>query len=351
MATKYEDRPIPQISLANFESRVDEITEQLVTAAEQVGFFAIVDHGVTTEQIDSMFAMSERFFALPNETKSTVAWNPNNVGWEHKSQIRPSTGAADQKESYQLQFGEHMKGMWISEDACPGFHDQSWSFMHLVQGVSEKLMICFARGLGFPDDFFVRAHDVTKPNCQSVLRLLHYFETPRPSGGGDGQVYHRAGAHADWDLLTLLFQREGQSGLEICPGREVVTEWASGNEAWTKVDFVPGSIVCNIGDLLMSWSDDRFKSTLHRVKAPCEEGDNYDERYSIAFFNQPSKDTIIQGPLKKYPAVTGEEFNAKAMKVQFTALQAKLQAEEEAKRKREAAAAAMDKVIPAGTVA
>jgi isopenicillin N synthase-like dioxygenase len=56
----------------------------------------------------------------------------------------------------------------------------------------------------------------------------------------------------------------------------------------------------------MSWSDDRFKSTYHRVKAPCEGGDYYGERYSIAFFNQTVEDAINQGPKKKYPAVTGE---------------------------------------------
>lgn len=291
-----------------------------------------MDHGVTPSQIDAMFAMSERFFALAPEAKQTVAWRPTNVGYECRSQVRPSTGAADQKESYQLQFGDYMAGMWIGDDVCPGFRAQSLDFMHRVQAVSERLMTCFARGLGFPDDFFVRAHDAKRPDCQTVLRLLHYFATDPSSRGADN---HRAGAHADWDLLTLLFQREGQSGLEICPGREAVTDpatlGAGADETWTKVEFVPGSIICNIGDLLMSWSDDRFKSTLHRVKAPCEEGDYFGERYSIAFFNQPAKDTVIQGPLKKYPAVTGAEFTAKAMQAQFTALQAKLRAEEEAK--------------------
>lgn len=73
----------------------------------------------------------------------------------------------------------------------------------------------------------------------------------------------------------------------------------------------------------MSWSDDRFKSTFHRVKAPCEADDYYGERYSIAFFNQPCRDTLIQGPLKKYPLVTGEEFTRNAMKRNFNALEAK----------------------------
>jgi isopenicillin N synthase-like dioxygenase len=146
-----------------------------------------------------------------------------------------------------------------------------------------------------------------------TLRLLHYYETPRTN---DGIIRHRAGAHVDWGFLTLLFQRAGQFGLEICPGREAVTEFGLGDE-WTKVEFSPGVIVCTIGDLLMSWSDDRFKSTHHRVKAPCEEGDYFGERYSIAFFNQPVKDAVIQGPKGKYPKVTrrriksyghGEEF-------------------------------------------
>ena len=221
--------------------------------------------------------------------------------------------------------------------------------MQQAQNVSEKLMICFARGLGFEDDYFVKAHDVRRPESQTVCRLLHYFETPRLPNP-TGEVYHRAGAHADWDLLTLLFQKAGQSGLEICPGREVSTSFGYG-DAWTKVEpdadknaigecciqdtgccLLTRLIVCNVGDLLMSWSDDRFKSTFHRVKAPCEPDDYYGERYSIAFFNQPCRDARIQGPLKKYPLVSGEEFTRNAMSRNFKSLQEKLRTEDEAKQ-------------------
>ncbi|KAH9898613.1 oxoglutarate/iron-dependent oxygenase [Xylariomycetidae sp. FL2044] len=325
--TTYVDREIPQVSLQDFEHRVGEITTQICDAAENVGFFAIVDHGITPADVDAMFDVSESFFRLPEPVKATVPWNPNNVGWEHKSQVRPSTGAADMKESYQLQFGENMAGLWIADEHLPGFQDACLAFMHRLQGISEKLMLCIARGLGFEDDYFVEVHDAARPDSQSVMRLLHYFATPETSD--DGTVHHRAGAHADWGFLTLLFQREGQTGLEICPGREAVTEFALG-DAWTRVNFVPGAIVCNVGDLLMSWSDDRFKSTFHRVKAPCEPGDFYGERFSIAFFNQPRKDAVIQGPRKKYPPVTGREFIARAMSTHFTALQAKLKEKEKA---------------------
>jgi isopenicillin N synthase-like dioxygenase len=319
-ATKYASRNIPRVSLADFENRIDEITRQLIHAAETDGFFSLRDTEITIPEIDAIFATSESFFALPDDVKATVPFTHKNVGWEKKSQIRPSTGHPDQKESYQLQFGENMKDKWVSEEALPGFKESAQAFMFKAQSVSEKLMKCFARGLGFPDEYFIKAHDIKRPDCQSVLRLLHYFEVdatqPVP------ESYYRAGAHADWDLLTLLFQRPGQSGLEICPGREVVTSFGMG-DTWTKVDFEFGDIVCNIGDLLMSWSDDRFKSTFHRVKAPSEPGDYYGPRYSIAFFNQPCTDCTIQGPLKKYPMVTGAEFTKAAMERNFAALKAK----------------------------
>jgi isopenicillin N synthase-like dioxygenase len=134
-----------------------------------------------------------------------------------------------------------MIGLWPDDSLLPGFQSRSLAFMHKVQAVSEKLMTCLARALGFKDDFFVQWHDASLPNSQSTLRLLHYFATPKIT---NGEVYHRAGAHADWGFLTLLFQKPGQSGLEICPGREVVTEFGHG-DAWTKVNFDSSTdIIC-----------------------------------------------------------------------------------------------------------
>lgn len=328
MATKYLDRPIPSISLTNFDERIDEITAQLVKAAEHEGFFCITDHGMTREQIDRMFDASAAFFNLDDSLKSAVPFSPvHNAGWEKNAQIRPSTGAVDRKESYQMQFSANMDGRWIDDTVLPDFKVTSLDFMYQVQKVSEKLMVCFARGLGFEDNFFIECHDVSQSDSQTVARLLHYFPTPQNT---TGEVYHRAGAHTDWDFVTLLFQKAGQSGLEICPGREVSTSFGCG-DTWTKVnpDADSNAIICNIGDLLMSWSDDRFKSTFHRVKAPSEPDDYYGERYSIAFFNQPRKSAKIQGPLKKYPEVTGAEFTRNAMQRNYQAvLEAKTRAEE-----------------------
>lgn len=330
--TKYAEREIPTISLSDFDSRIEEITKQLINASENDGFFCVVDHGIAPQRVERMFADSARFFSLPDEVKTLVPFNPqNNAGYEKMAQIRPSTGAVDRKESYQMQFGTGMNGKWLPDSELPGFEQEALSFMRDVQSVSEKLMVCFARGLGFEDQYFIKAHDVSRPESQTVARLLHYFETPR-TANATGEVFHRAGAHTDWSFLTLLFQKAGQSGLEICPGRDVSTSFGYG-DVWTKVEPQPNAIICNIGDLLMSWSDDRFKSTFHRVKAPTEEGDYYGERYSIAFFNQPCRDTLIQGPLKKYPLVTGTEFTKNAMNRNFKALQDKLNKQEQEKIK------------------
>lgn len=241
--TKYSNRTIPKISLADFPSRIDAITRQLVAAAETDGFFVLVDHEIPSAEIEAQFAAAERFFALPDPAKAAVPFTHLNAGWEKNAQVRPSTGRPDMKESYQMQFGMD-DSLWLPEDVLPGFRAQSQGFMRRCQSLSEKLMVCFARGLGFGDEqCFVRAHDASQPGCQTVLRALHYFAVDPAAAAQEG--YYRAGEHADWDFLTLLFQRPGQSGLEICPGREVFTEFGRGDE-WTKVEPVMGEIVCNM---------------------------------------------------------------------------------------------------------
>ena len=100
-------------------------------------------------------------------------------------------------------------------------------------------------------------------------------------------------------------------------------------QEWLPVEARQDRIVCNIGDQLMrvsdhshtsprscgligQWSDDRLKSTYHRVRLP-EGSESRGPRYSIAFFNQARSDVVIQGPNKKYPPITGGEFIAEAM--------------------------------------
>ena len=159
-STKYLDRPIPRISLHDFENRIEQITAQLVHAAETDGFFTVVNSGISPKEVNEMFGTSASFFALSDDVKSTVPFSHRNTGWEKAKQVRPSTGVADQKESYQIQYGDNMKGMWVSEEDLPGFQSKCMNFMLKAHGVSAKLMTCLARELGFPDDYFVKAHDV-----------------------------------------------------------------------------------------------------------------------------------------------------------------------------------------------
>lgn len=165
-------------------------------------------------------------------------------------------------------------------------------------------MACLADGLGLPTDTFTKGtvDSEGKGDAQNVLRLLHYHST---EGKTFGPNFWRAGAHADFDVLTMLFQRNGEGGLEVCPGRKVVGDFGMGQE-WIPVEARQDRIVCNIGDQLMRWSDDRLKSTYHRVRLP-EGNESRGPRYSMAFFNQARTDEVIQGPSKKYPPIVSSE--------------------------------------------
>ena len=113
---KTKARDVPRIDLSHFEARKAEIADQLWKASTEIGFFQLVNHGLPQEQVDEAFDMTAKFFDLPHDTKGKMPLlKGTNAGWEYKSQVRPSTGTADQKESYQITV-PRMKGLWPNGD-------------------------------------------------------------------------------------------------------------------------------------------------------------------------------------------------------------------------------------------
>jgi isopenicillin N synthase-like dioxygenase len=112
-------------------------------------------------------------------------------------------------------------------------------------------------------------------------------------------------AQTDYGTLTLLFNDE-QGGLQVKNTEGV----------WVDAEPIPGCCIVNVGDMLARWFNDKLKSTEHRVVNPTARDSNISgemlaPRYSIAWFGQPNKDTVVE-PLepcctpenpRKYPAV------------------------------------------------
>ncbi|PZT99087.1 MAG: 2OG-Fe(II) oxygenase [Gordonia sp. (in: high G+C Gram-positive bacteria)] len=289
-------REVRRVSLADLSTRRAEIADELWSAATDIGFFQVVDHGIDLTEVRRAFAMAEAFFALPVEVKARYPKRFNS-GWESMTQVRPSVGTPDQKESYQVTLS-NMDGLWPSDDELAGFTDTIKAFEAKCWHLAMDLLSLFAEKMGFHRDFFAAAHDPTSDTYQSTLRLLHYFAVPQ-----DAELtgMWRAGAHTDFDCLTLLFQRNGQGGLQVCPGKEM------DSQEWTSVEPSDDAITCNIGDMLMRWSDDVLPSNFHRVRSPGA-GDDRGARYSIAFFAQANSEVVIEGPSGKYPPITAKDY-------------------------------------------
>lgn len=313
---KFVLRQIPLIDLSNFDARRDEITDRLWDAAVNVGFFQIANHSIPPSMIDRMFGLSEKFFSLQKEAKNKYPLR-RNEGYESLSQIRPSTGTRDQKESYQITRGQ-MTGLWPTEE-IPEFQEDALEFEKLNWELSQRILSCFATKLGVRESFFQDGHDRNSSDYQCTLRMLHYYAVQ--ANRLDPRAW-RAGAHTDFDTLTLLYQRQGQHGLEVCPGKEV------GDIAWTPVEPSDYIITCNIGDMLMRWSDDTLKSTLHRVRSP-RPGDDLRDRYSVVFFAQANKNTIVQGPKAKYAKITAGDFIQQRLQVNYAQLRIMQEKEQE----------------------
>lgn len=186
---------------------------------------------------------------------------------------------------------------------------------------AKEILRAVALGIGLEDeDYLLRFHS----GVNNQLRLLHYppVETEKLSSN----ALARMPAHSDWGSITMLFQDD-------CGGLQVEDPSVPG----TFVDATPlrRALVMNVGDLLMRWSNDYLKSTLHRVTVPPLQAADGDvgrkklmtrARYSIPYFVSPDSKSVIEclpacstteNPAK-YPPVVQEDYRRMRAKLQYT---------------------------------
>ena len=315
-AAATRDSSVPVIDLS--KGTDEEIAEALWNAATTVGFFTVTGHGIPKELIDSAFEASARFFALSQEEKETQSPFARNLnsGYEFMTQVRPSTGTNDQKESLQITAREgSMDGRWPTSTP-------SHNFRHVVESLTKEAHGLAGRLLDLIEPratpnveprTLSKSHTLWAGDGQCTLRMLHYppmdADTTREltTPDADGRVFWRAGPHTDWCNLTLLFQRTGQAGLECCSNPRDMSKGDGGGVRWTPVDPVEGGIAVNIGDMLARWSDGRLYSNLHRVRMPNEQECTPPcSRYSIAYFAQSDKATLIESSSNSEPITAGD---------------------------------------------
>lgn len=154
-----------------------------------------------------------------------------------------------------------------------------------ANAVGWRLLRAFAVAIGEAEDRFVRS--IGRPTTRGTM--IYY--PPQPPDLGDEQF--GVSPHTDWGCLTLLYQ-DMTGGLEV-RGRD---------GGWVMAQPIGGTFVVNVGDLLARWTNDRFKSTPHRVVNRSGRA-----RYSLAVFVDPDRDTEIApvvrgGEAAKYAPVT-----------------------------------------------
>ena len=284
-------------------------------AAEAIGFFAIEGHGVPRATMDKLYATAHEFFGLPLEEKQRVApprpdfpRGYKAVGFEALAAGNALATPPDLKEYYHFgrpvvppdpyfsgeQGRKHFfANQWPVRPA--GFAQAADEYYLAMEKLSVTLCRISALALGLPEHFF----DDKIDRHITAARINYYPRQDDPPA--EGQL--RAGAHTDYGMLTIL------SG-ESAPGLQVLTR--SGE--WVDVPTDKYRFVCNIGDLLMRWTNDRWVSNTHRVLNPPQEMAKASSRMSIAFFHHPNYDAKIEcipgcagdAPPKYEPVLSGD---------------------------------------------
>jgi isopenicillin N synthase-like dioxygenase len=308
-AKAVEQGGLPLIDVADLRSpdptRRRAIGKQLCAACVDKGFFYITNHGVSERLVEQAFGATEDFFALPEHDKRLIdkALSHCNRGYEPlRGQTLELDAPPDVKEGFYIgnELSEdhpyvkagkfnHGPNQWPQK--LPQFRPAMEAYFNAMRDLSLLLMSGLALSLELDENYF----DPLCTDSMETLRLLHY--PPQPANPLPNEK--GCGAHTDFGAITLLAQDE-VGGLQVYDAQH----------GWIHAPPIPGTFVVNLGDLAARWTNDMYRSTLHRVVNISGR-----ERYSIPFFFSGNIDYVVsclptctspENP-PKYPPLTIEQ--------------------------------------------
>ncbi|OMO58278.1 Isopenicillin N synthase [Corchorus olitorius] len=240
---------------------INQSVSLLKQACLDCGFFYVVNHGISQEFMDEVFAQSKTFFNLPLNVKMELLRNEKHRGYTPvlDELLDPDNQVhGDYKEGYYIGVevpeddNEAEKpfygpNVWPRDDVLPRWRQTMEKFHREALEVAKAVARIIALALDLEVDFFDKPEMLGTPIA--TLRLLHYEggQISDPSKGIYG-----AGAHSDYGLITLL-ATDDVMGLQICKDKDAKPQ------IWEYVAPLKGAFIVNLGDMLERWSNCIFK--------------------------------------------------------------------------------------------
>ena len=250
--------------------------QDLGTAYEKIGFVAIFNHELSNELSTNLYNYTKEFYALPLETKmkyhiAGIAGQRGFTSWgtEHSKDSK----VGDLKEFYH--FGQEIPkdlktnyGYYenISVDEVPEFSEYGLKAYAALQETGKYMLRAIAIYLNLDEMYF----DDYIQYGNSILRPIHYGpikDAPKNAV--------RAGQHEDINLITLLMGASA-AGLEVLDKQN----------NWIAITALPNQLIVNVGDMLQRLTNNKLRSTTHRVVNPPKE-EWGTTRFSIPYFLHP----------------------------------------------------------------
>lgn len=274
---------IPRLDLLNYTQGDPEqrkqFSQDIGKAFNETGFVTIANHGLSQELIDELYAVVKTFFDQPEEIKKKYEFPElaGQRGYTSKGKEKAKdANTPDLKEFWQR--GQTIVGEEYSKvdfpdnilvDELPRFNEVTAEIYKKLEDAGRQLLKAIAVYLDLEENYF----EQYVINGNSILRAIHYFPIENPDAISPDAV--RAGAHEDINLITLLIGASAD-------GLEVLTK----NGEWFPIKAKGEDIVVNVGDMLQRLTNNKLKSTTHRVVNPPRELMKT-SRYSVPFFLHP----------------------------------------------------------------
>ncbi|MED6200605.1 Scopoletin 8-hydroxylase [Stylosanthes scabra] len=269
---------VPPIDLSKLKGPDHKkVVDEIVRAAETLGFFQVVNHGVPFEVLESLKDSAHKFFSLSPEEKCLFC-----PGVSPSSKVKYGTSFVPEKEKA-LEWKDYISmGYTNDEDALQYWPNQckevALDYLKLSSKMVREIVEILIENLGVK----LEESRIEGIIGMKMVNMNYYPACPDP------ELTVGVGRHSDMGTMTVLLQ-DGIGGLYV-----KLDEDNNNNDGeWVEIPPIHGALVINIGDTIQILSNGKYKSAEHRVRTT-----NSESRVSIPVFTAP-KPTEKIGPLEE----------------------------------------------------
>lgn len=236
---------VDMAALKNGSASRSRVIQEIRDSCRRLGFFQVVNHGVSESVLEEALSVASNFFDLPTKEKVNLMSNDVYKPIRYCTSIKDGVDKVQFWRVFLKHYANPLKDwihMWPENPS--DYREKMGRYCEEVKKVGLEMMSTIIESLEINPSYLTKNLE----DGMQVIAVNCYPPCPQPD------IALGLPPHSDYSCLTILYQS--------CEGLQIMD---FEDKTWKTVPHIPGALQVHVGDHFEVLSNGLYKSVVHRA--------------------------------------------------------------------------------------